>query len=42
MDTLLNLLIALGYVVGPLSLAAMGFVGWRLVRDHRSQRRERP
>lgn len=42
MDTILNLLLALSYVIGPLSLAGMIFVGWRLVRDHRNPPRERP
>ncbi|GEM_PF-3303557 len=41
MDTLLTLLIGLGYVVGPLSLLAMIAVGWRLVSDHRNHRRDR-
>lgn len=41
LDTLLTLLIGLGYVVGPLSLGAMVFVGWRLIRDQQKHRRGR-
>jgi len=42
MDQLLTVLLGLSYVVGPLSLVAMVYVGWRLIRDHQQNRRERP
>jgi len=42
MDQVLNVLLGLSYVVGPLSLAAMVYVGWRLIRDNQQKRRERP
>jgi hypothetical protein len=42
MDQLLTVLIAVSYVVGPLSLGAMVYVGWRLIQDHQQKRRERP
>lgn len=38
MDTLLTGLIGLGYVVGPLGIAAMVYIGWKLVRDQRHDR----
>ena len=42
MDQLLTALIGISYVVAPLSLGAMVFVGWRLVQDYQQKRRERP
>jgi hypothetical protein len=38
MDTLLTALIGFGYVVGPLSLGAMVFVGWKLITHQRHDR----
>ena len=42
MDQLLTVLIGLSYVIAPVSLGAMVYVGYRLVRDPQKNRRERP
>jgi hypothetical protein len=42
MDQLLTVMIGLSYVIAPVSLGAMGYVGYRLVREQQKKRRERP